>query len=598
MSIKSKLIVSLVLEVLIIFFLTEYVHKKISEYRKIQNELDVAKKYYNSIKTFKKIAEYGVYIDKEKFLKQLNESLKSLDSTRIKNIVLSRISKIKKDEDIEKIPIILKNVEDRLNREILDLERKKERVISTASTVVVLIPLFSLIVIGIGSFTTYRAVVRPINRMIHIMDKIQNGDLNQKLSINSRDELGKLGEKFDRFISWIRNTFTDIMKLSGNISKDTSFLITDLIETKEKNDKIHRKSLDLGMSLEILSVSIDNVSNHVKNVYTTVKDVEKKAVAGSDTIVSSIEEVQKLADDVISLRESINTLKDQSAKIQEVVESIKYIADQIDLLALNAAIEAARAGEHGKGFAVVADEVRSLAIRAMQSTEEIEGIIKSISKSMVSLAYLLEEKSDKALKVRKSMSQSSESINTIKNQIREVADLSEEISTLIGEQEEAVNTVKNHILEMNRSVENFSTVFKELENSIYNTKNVINSVENEISRFNLGNIAVVEKGRFLISEWISHIPIMFEEKKYYPFTESMFYEWINKELKDLADENDQISLIYNNILNTVEQIEHAVKMVIEGRDIDKNLKITKELITKFMDDLTELEKNLQGGKNV
>lgn len=99
----------------------------------------------------------------------------------------------------------------------------------------------------------------------------------------------------------------------------------------------------------------------------------------------------------------------------------------------------------------------------MQSTEEIEGIIKSISKSMVSLAYFLEEKSDEALRVRKSMSESSESINTIKNQIRTVAGLSEEISTLIGEQEEAVNIVKKHVLEMNKSIESFSSVFRELE---------------------------------------------------------------------------------------------------------------------------------------
>jgi len=109
------------------------------------------------------------------------------------------------------------------------------------------------------------------------MDQIQKGDLNKKLSLHSKDELGKLGEKFDKFITWIRDTFKDIIVLSGNISKDTSLLITDLTETKDKNNKMYRRSLDLGMSLEILSVSIDNVSNHIKNVYNTVKDVEELA---------------------------------------------------------------------------------------------------------------------------------------------------------------------------------------------------------------------------------------------------------------------------------------------------------------------------------
>ncbi|WP_457621895.1 methyl-accepting chemotaxis protein [Persephonella sp.] len=592
MSIKSKLIISLVLEVLIIFFLTEFVHTKINEYREIQAKLDVTKGYLNSISTFKKVAEYGINIDKEKFVEQLENSITSIKDNQIKNTVKKGISQISSEDDTEKILQILGNIEKALKREITALKEKKESLLSTASTVVVLIPLFSLIVIGIGSLTTYRAVIRPINKMMRVMDQIQKGDLSRKLSLDSKDELGKLGEKFDKFINWIRDTFKDIISLSGNISQDTALLITDLAETKDKNSKMHKRSLDLGMSLEILSVSINNVSNHIKNVYKTVKDVEKKAIEGSDIIVSSIQDVQKLTDEVISLRENIDTLREQSSKIQDVVETIKYIADQIDLLALNAAIEAARAGEHGKGFAVVADEVRSLAIRAMQSTEEIEGIIKSISKSMVSLAYFLEEKSDEALMVRKSMSESSESINRIKNQIKKVAGLSEEISTLIGEQEEAVNTVKKHVLEMNKSIESFSTVFRELEKSIYNTKNVINNVEKEISRFDIGVVAVVERGRFLLSEWVSGIPDMFEQKQFIPLKDTPFYHWLNVDLRKIVEAHPDLSDLYAGLVNTVNEIERSVKNVIEGVEIDQNLRNTKELINRFMTDLTSLKSNL------
>lgn len=54
-----------------------------------------------------------------------------------------------------------------------------------------------------------------------------------------------------------------------------------------------------------------------------------------------------------------------------IVDTIRTIAEQINLLALNATIESARAGEAGKGFAVVASEVKNLAKQAASATEQI-----------------------------------------------------------------------------------------------------------------------------------------------------------------------------------------------------------------------------------
>ncbi|WP_457641142.1 methyl-accepting chemotaxis protein [Persephonella sp.] len=606
MKIKTKLLISLIVEVLIIFFLTEFVHNKIENYREVQSLLDAAKKYDRSIYTFKMVAQYGIDVDKENFIQKLEENIETLrgkndpESKFIYSLIRSGIDKLKNARDKEEVVKVLNNTHKSLRNIIRKLDKEKESLIDTASIIVVLIPLFSLIIIGIGSFTTYKAIITPVNRMIKIMEDIQQGNLNRRFSLAAKDELGKLGEKFDQFISWVRTTLKDIISLSGNVSKDTALLITDLTNTKDKNNKLHNTSLELGLSLEVLSVSIDNVSQHIKNVHKTVKDVETKAINGSRIIVSSIEEVQKLADEVISMRENINLLREQSSKIQDVVDTIKNVADQIDLLALNAAIEAARAGEVGRGFAVVADEVRALAIRTMQSTEEIEEIVKNISKSMVSLSYNLEERSQEALKVKKGMSKSGESINIIKDQIKTISELSEGISNLVEDQEEAVNTVKNHLFNMNKSINSFSTVFKELEDSIYSTKTTINLIEKEISKFNLGDIITLEKGKFLFTDWLSKIPHMFEEKNYFSIKDTSLYNWLNTELKELVDRNISATPVYKEITKLIDEIDNVVKDIVQNRDrydektLDNKFKNLRTVIEKYIDKISEIGKLTNG----
>ena len=70
----------------------------------------------------------------------------------------------------------------------------------------------------------------------------------------------------------------------------------------------------------------------------------KVAKSGQEIVVSSVEEVKKIAVTVDETSAFVKTLGDRSSQIGEIVNVINEIADQTNLLALNAAIEAARAG--------------------------------------------------------------------------------------------------------------------------------------------------------------------------------------------------------------------------------------------------------------
>ncbi len=78
---------------------------------------------------------------------------------------------------------------------------------------------------------------------------------------------------------------------------------------------------------------------------------------------------------------AVRDLTQRAATISTFLDTIHGIARQTNLLALNATIEAARAGDAGRGFAVVADEVKALAAQARDATDQITGLLGSISQS-------------------------------------------------------------------------------------------------------------------------------------------------------------------------------------------------------------------------
>jgi len=312
MKIKTKLAISLVVEVLIIFLLTEFAYHKIEEFRHLNNLVSTVAEVEQDLLKAEALLLEG---KEESAVKELEKDIDELnrfsqpEATKVYTSVVSVISQISSGKDSESVIKFIENKAKELQQIEEKLKKENCELIQFTGDVVRIIPLFSLIIIGLGAISTYRAIVMPINEMTRTMKEIEKGDLTKALRIARDDELGNLAKEFNNFLGWIKNTFEELEKLSAKVSNEASMLVVELFNTDLKNQDIKEKFKELSISSEVLANSISDVNKLINSSSEEVREVNEETEKGEKIVENSVSDVQKLADEVISLKDKVNELQ-------------------------------------------------------------------------------------------------------------------------------------------------------------------------------------------------------------------------------------------------------------------------------------------------
>lgn len=308
---------------------------------------------------------------------------------------------------------------------------------------------FVLIVYLYSAF--YMSTRASLRSLGATMDRVAAGDMTARFKVQSRDELGELGQVFNETVSRIRELIERVGHTVGEVERQASRVETVSGESNQTVSEQRGQIEQVATAMNEMSATAQEVATSAEAAVGSAQSVNEETLSGRHLVQAQVGGIERLAAEIEQSVQVINQLAGDSKAISQVLDVIKGVAEQTNLLALNAAIEAARAGEQGRGFAVVADEVRSLAKRTQQSTAEIEQMIAKLQGGVGAAVKTMHASHVMAEETVGQSSQVQQALENILNAVGIIVDQNQQIAAAAEQQTAVAHDIDRNIVAINEA---------------------------------------------------------------------------------------------------------------------------------------------------
>jgi len=241
------------------------------------------------------------------------------------------------------------------------------------------------------SIMIQRSITGPLQTFMDFAQRVGEGDLTQRATLKSNDELGTLATYLDRMALGLK----EVAKQSAIVSEDLNAATSEILASTQQQAASTAEQAaavqQANVTMAQLTQSGAQISERAKQVAATAEAVSTASASGLQSVRSTNSTMEGIREQAEAVAENVISLSEKTQAVGEIITSVNEIAEQSHLLALNAAIQAAAAGEHGRTFSVVASEMKNLAMQSKQATVQVRAILGDIQRGINTSVMLTEE---------------------------------------------------------------------------------------------------------------------------------------------------------------------------------------------------------------
>ena len=192
--------------------------------------------------------------------------------------------------------------------------------------------IFALVAIGGGAATAYympQSITQPLLHLMNIAREIgDSGDLDQKIDIERKDEVGELSKSFNKMIAYLK----EMAGLSEAIAGGD---LTVQVQPRSQRDTLGRAFAEMTIGLRALVKSVRDSasqvaggSNEVSSASDESAKINLQAAAAIDEVTSTMHEMSINVQNMVkNTQTQASSVSETSASIDQMVASIQRVAD-------------------------------------------------------------------------------------------------------------------------------------------------------------------------------------------------------------------------------------------------------------------------------
>lgn len=372
--------------------------------------------------------------------------------------------------------------------------------------------------VAVGLAVVAKTVSEPAKKsrkqVDDIVRKIENGegDLTERITVSSGDEIGQMAVGVNNFIEQLQLIMCKLKTESENLRNSAVTINSEVGTSIESAGSVSAAMEEMAASMEEISATLGQIASGSDSVMTEIQQMNSHmqdgvrlvrdiTIRADEMHRDTLKSKEETAENIGRIRETLKAALADSRSVEKInglTQEILGISSQTNLLSLNASIEAARAGDAGRGFAVVADEIRGLADSSASTASNIQNISITVTEAVERLAKNAEEMlkfiDSKVMKdydifveVADQYQQDAGNVNDILNEFAgnagEIEETMEAMNTGISDISIAVDESAKGVSSVADNAVSLVEAINQIQTETENSKNVSQMLSDEVERF-------------------------------------------------------------------------------------------------------------------